>query len=125
MAHEPFIVNDLDGNSLTFHGGAQDDDGHDTVAVEADQLGRGTAWVHVRHTDAAYVANGLRTAAGLPPVDRAAVLNAAAASVQGGKVPFSTEASEAALANGGTFALIAYVQLAVAEHLRDLATKEA
>jgi hypothetical protein len=76
---EPYIFNDLNGNSLTFHGGAQDDDGHNTVAVEAEQIGRGTAWVHVRHADAARVADGLRAAAGLPPVDPAAAwLDAAA-----------------------------------------------
>jgi hypothetical protein len=69
--HNPFIYNDLEGASITFHGGARDDDGQDTVAVEADQIGRGHVWVHVRHTDAARVADELRAAAGLPRVLRA------------------------------------------------------
>lgn len=81
--HQPFIHNDIDGNSLTFHGGGQDDDGQPTVAVEADQIGRGSSWVHVRHTDAARVADELRAAAGLPPIaDLATVLDGEAALIE-------------------------------------------
>ncbi|NUR01316.1 MAG: hypothetical protein HOY79_33770 [Streptomyces sp.] len=67
MSITPFIYNDLDGGSLTFHGGGRDDDGHDTVAIETYQVGRDNTWVHVRHADAARVADELRAAAGLPP----------------------------------------------------------
>lgn len=70
--HTPFIYNDIDGNSITFHGGAADDDGQPTVAVEVEQIGRGSAWIHVRHADAARVADELRIAAGLTPADHPA-----------------------------------------------------
>ena len=69
MTHEPFIHNDTRGHSLTFHGGALDEDGQDAVAIEADHIGRGSAWVHVRHTNVARVADELRAAAGLPPAE--------------------------------------------------------
>jgi hypothetical protein len=55
------------------------------------------------------------------PAARAAVLRELASSIQSGDVPFSTEAAGAALKNGGPFALIAYVQLAIGEHLRRMA----
>jgi hypothetical protein len=82
--YQPFIYNDIDGNSLTFHGGAEDDDRQPTVAVEADQIGRGTAWVHVRHTDAARVADELRAAAGLSsaPAARAALVEGVSAALE-------------------------------------------
>ncbi|GGQ83558.1 hypothetical protein [Streptomyces flaveolus] len=52
---------------------------------------------------------------------RAAALREAASSACSGAVEFNTEAVQAALKNGGSFALIALVQLAVAEHLRRMA----
>ncbi|MEV6737912.1 hypothetical protein AB0N14_13655 [Streptomyces sp. NPDC051104] len=55
------------------------------------------------------------------PDQRAAVLLEAAAHVQTGRTPYNTEAAEQALKNGGPYALIAYVQLAVSEGLRRLA----
>ncbi|MFD9004430.1 hypothetical protein ACFV0T_26315 [Streptomyces sp. NPDC059582] len=61
------------------------------------------------------------TAAPSAPTDRTALLHAAALAVQSGDVWFHTAAAEAALKNGGTFALIAYAQLAIAEHLRRMA----
>ncbi|MFG2670826.1 hypothetical protein [Streptomyces sp. NPDC048445] len=53
--------------------------------------------------------------------DRAAELRKAAASVESSDVTYNTEAVTAALANGGPFALIALVQLAIGAHLRRLA----
>jgi hypothetical protein len=57
------------------------------------------------------------------PADQAAVLLEAAEAVQSSDVEYNTEAAEAALKNGGPFALIAYVQLAIGEHLRRLAAE--
>lgn len=52
---------------------------------------------------------------------RAAVLREAASSVESSDVTYNTEAVTAALTNGGPFALIAFVQLAIGAHLRHLA----
>ncbi|TGZ14707.1 hypothetical protein DV517_61900 [Streptomyces sp. S816] len=51
------------------------------------------------------------------------MLTEAAESVQSGDVRFNTDAAEQVMANGGPFALIAYVQLAIGEHLRRLAVE--
>ncbi|MER6492651.1 hypothetical protein [Streptomyces griseorubiginosus] len=54
---------------------------------------------------------------------RADVLREAAEAVQSSDVRYNTEAVEAALKNGGPFALIAYIQLAIGEHLGRLAAE--
>ena len=54
---------------------------------------------------------------------RATVLREAASSLESGDVEFNTEAVQAALKNGGGFALLGYALLAVGEHLRRLAAE--
>ncbi|MEV4041494.1 hypothetical protein [Streptomyces sp. NPDC049744] len=56
---------------------------------------------------------------------RTAALHEAASAACSGAVEFNTEAVQAALKNGGAFALIAYVQLAIADHLRRVADETA
>jgi hypothetical protein len=76
---EPFIYNDVDGNSLTFHPDTQDEDGVPSIHVEADQLGHATVWIPIRQRDALRVATELCHAAGLPAfTERAAWLSEAA-----------------------------------------------
>ncbi|MBT2379010.1 hypothetical protein J7E90_17050 [Streptomyces sp. ISL-111] len=94
-----------------------------------DALTQGTAHAQVRQHiideyRAAVIAEHAHTAPPAP-ADRAAVLNEVAASVESSDVAYNTEAATAALSNGGPFALIAYVQLAIGAHFRRLAGEAA
>lgn len=54
---------------------------------------------------------------------RAEALGEAATSVQDGGVQYVTAMAEAAVRNGGALAALAYAQVVIAGHLRDLAEK--
>lgn len=84
----------------------------------------GRGWFRDEEQRQALLADADAVLAVLPdPTDRAAVLLEAAEAVQSSDVEYNTEAAEAALKNGGPFTLIAYVQLAIGEHLRRLAAE--
>lgn len=76
---EPFIYNDVNGNSLTIHPDTQDEDGIPSVHVEVEQLGYAPAFIPVHQRDALRVATELCHAAGLQAfTERAAWLSEAA-----------------------------------------------
>ncbi|MYW28219.1 hypothetical protein GT040_02760 [Streptomyces sp. SID2119] len=95
------------------------------MPVVTDRLRRNWGQMRDRVAELETEAQRLVDAAPPAPADRAAVLREGAASVESSDVTYDTEAATAALTNGGPFALIAYVQLAIGAHLRRLADEAA